>query len=144
VRTHVEEIEVYELTGDAEERLAKAKSSSDPMKFYNALLEEGVPEKIGGKDADEVLPEMLVGDREAVVLGIREATFGSASTEAEVFCPECGEDFVAHMVQESDIPERAALGRPRSSRSPCARVGRPSVRLPVGADQNEYHEGPRR
>jgi hypothetical protein len=136
----VEEIEVYELTGDAEERLAKAKSSSDPMKFYNALLEEGVPEKIGGKDADEVLPEMLVGDREAVVLGIRKATFGSRVDLGKVFCHECGVPFEAHIDLE-DIPERA-LKSDRVFDVTLRRGGKAKVRLPVGADQNAYLKDP--
>lgn len=131
----VTEIEVMELTGESEERLAKASTSDDQMRFYNTLLEEGVPEKIGGKPSSEILPKMIVGDREALLLAIREATFGP-TMEIPVFCSSCREAFLAE-VNVSDVPTRD-LTSDIVFEVPLRKGGKARVRLPNGADQTAY------
>lgn len=131
----ITEVEVRELTGTSEERLAKTRASNDPMRFYNTLLEEGTV-SVGGKDPAPYLSEMLVGDREALVLGIREATYGSTIELPPAFCDECREEFEAE-IEVSDIPIRP-LTSDTTFTVKLRDGGRATVRLPNGADQTAY------
>ena len=128
----ITEVEVRELTGEDEERLAKAKTSSDPTKFYQTLLECGTVD-IGGKDPEDVTPGMLVGDREALLLGIRKATYGPEIELGEVYCVECDEAFEGS-IDVDDIPIRPLKGE-TTFEVKLRKGGKAQVRLPVGADQ---------
>jgi hypothetical protein len=128
----VTEVEVRELTGEDEERLAKAKTSSDPTKFYNTILESGTV-SVGGKDPEDVLPNMLVGDREALFLGIRKATYGPDVEMGDIYCAECDEEFEGS-VSVDDVPVRPLKGETTFG-VPLRKGGKATVRLPVGADQ---------
>ena len=69
---------VRELTGKDEEALARASQSLNPFHFVNTLLECGVV-RFGQEDESEtrqLLKEALIGDRDALILGIRRATYG--------------------------------------------------------------------
>lgn len=131
----VTEVEVTELTGVSEERLDKARASSDRMRFYNTLLEEGVV-SVGGKNALDYLPDMLVGDRETLILGIRKATYGSEIELDTTYCPECREDFDA-VIDVKDIPVRP-LTSETTFEVKLRKGGKAVVRLPVGSDQSAY------
>jgi hypothetical protein len=131
----ITEVEVMELTGLSEERLAKARTSGDPMRFYNVLLEEGVPDTIGGRPAAEVLSKMFVGDREAVLVGIRTATYGE-DVELRLFCPTCTEGFDTNL-SVHDIPSREMVGD-TSFDVPLRKGGKARVRIPDGSDQTAY------
>lgn len=128
----ITEVEVQELTGEDEERLAKAKTSNDPTKFYQTLLACGVV-SIGGKDPEDVTPNMLVGDREALLLGIRKATYGSEIELGDIFCAECNEEFEGS-VDVDDIPIRPLRGE-TTFEVKLRKGGKAKVRLPVGDDQ---------
>jgi hypothetical protein len=135
----ITEVEVQELTGEAEERLAKARTSNDPMRFYNTLLEEGIA-SVGGKSPEEVIGQMLVGDRETILLGIREATYGPEIELGTAFCEECREEFDA-TIEVKDIPIRP-LESETTFTVPLRKGGKAKVRLPEGADQTAYLKDP--
>lgn len=98
----VQEATVRELTGADEEALAKAAS---PSRFINVLLERGVV-KIGDEAANSgLLRNLLVGDRDALVIGIRRATFGNDVELVAVPCANCSE-IVDLTIELSDIPVR--------------------------------------
>jgi hypothetical protein len=88
------DFEIRELTGVAEERLAKvlAKRSSGATNIpfvYRTILEEGLV-SIGGRPLDEHMARnLLVGDRDYLLMKIRIATYG-ADYEATIVCPKCG------------------------------------------------------
>lgn len=128
----ITEVEVRELTGEDEERLAKAKTSSDPTKFYQTLLECGVVD-IGGKPTEDITPSMLIGDRESLILGIRKATYGSEIELGDIFCAECNEEFEGS-VDVDDIPVRPLKGE-TTFEVKLRKGGKARVRLPVGDDQ---------
>jgi hypothetical protein len=84
--------EVRELNGRDEEAIGKAGGGA---KAYAAILSRATV-SIGGEPAnDKMLNSLLLGDRDALMLGIWKATFGN---EAELpgFCASCNEvKFVA-------------------------------------------------
>jgi hypothetical protein len=74
---HIDSAEVRELTGADEEHLARL---GDTAHFKTALLERGVVSLGDAPATKELLNELLVGDREALLLAIRIATFGPELT----------------------------------------------------------------
>jgi hypothetical protein len=128
---------VRELTGADEEAIARASVSLNPFHFLNVLLECGVA-RIGDQPKSktkELLKQMLVGDRDALIIGIRRATYGDTIEQEKWVCPECeGESDLS--IPLDDIPVRK-LDSPADAEFDVAlRKGRTArVRLATGADQ---------
>jgi hypothetical protein len=79
--------EVRELTGKDEEFIAK---SGTVAKAFTTILNRATV-KIGNTDASErILDDLLGGDRDALMVGIYKATFGSVA-EIGAYCNGCGE-----------------------------------------------------
>lgn len=79
------EVEVRELNGTDEEALSKIDTL---VKMWSTILTRGVV-KIGGVPVNEgMLDDLLIGDRDALILGIYKATFGNLSN-IEAFCTGC-------------------------------------------------------
>jgi hypothetical protein len=135
--------QVRELTGADEEAIARASISMNPFHFINTLLERGVVQ-VGDqpkKKTRELLKRLLVGDRDALIMGIRNATYGD---EIEVtnlngddwICPEC-ETSSQLTIQLEDIPVREHQGAPGEHEFEVElRKGRVAkLSLATGADQ---------
>jgi len=132
--------EVRELTGEHEEILARAAQAvpGNVFHFMNALLECGTV-RIGTEEPGstrKLLKNLLVGDRDALIIGIRKATYGDDIEIEKWVCPNCGEssDLVVPL---ADIPVRE-LGSIRENQVftlPLRKGRTAEVRLATGADQ---------
>ncbi len=92
--------EVRELTGADEEMVSKTGSTS---KALNALLERGLI-KLGTEDVTrDHLDTLLAGDRDAILIGIRCATFGRDLT-LNVKCPNCNTSQTTVIDLVDDVP----------------------------------------
>lgn len=136
------EAEVQELTGAHEESLAKARTSGNAAKYVNTLLQCGVV-AIGEKPVtNNDLASLLQGDLDALILGIRRATFGD---EFEVFgaeCPECGaqSDITLNL---GDIPMKELEDPEQREFKVELRKGRKAIiKFPTGAVQTEIYKKP--
>lgn len=137
-----QDAEVRELTGEHEEKLAKARLSNNAAKYVNTLLLCGTV-SVGDKDATPALLETLLqGDLDMLILGIRRATFGDDFEVYEVECPHCKElnDLELNLkdipVKELDDPEtREFLIDIRKGR-------KVKIQFPTGAVQNEIFKSP--
>lgn len=102
----VRNVVVRELTGEDEEALARAVRGGNFFHYIDTLLERGTV-AIGNHreqaDVRKQLKSLLVGDRDAVVLGIRRATYGDDIEIKDWICPSCGEESNISMTVE-DIP----------------------------------------
>lgn len=144
----VTQVEVRELTGEHEETLARAIQAQPGsiVHFVNVLLECGTV-RFGTEDpakTPELLKQALVGDRDALVMGIRRATYGDTIDIEGWQCPECGNDSDL-AVPLSDIPVRV-LEHPVKDISfdvPLRRGRTAEMRLANGADQSAVFENPR-
>lgn len=99
--------EVRELTGEDEESLARASQSSNPFHFLDRLIKCGVV-RIGDlteAETEAAIPELLVGDRETLILGIRRATYGDEFKVERWNCPKCGVEATLEM-EIDNIPSR--------------------------------------
>lgn len=133
----VQDAEVRELTGADEEALEKARVGGNPAKYINTLLQCGVV-SVGSHTATQsILDELVQGDLDALLMGVRRATFGDDFEVFGVVCESCGEsnDLSLNLkdipVKELDDPSvRDFLVPLRKGRS--ARV-----QFPTGAVQTE-------
>ena len=132
-----QDAEVQELTGEHEEKLAKARVANNAAKYVNTLLLCGTV-SVGGKPITQgLLDSLLQGDLDMLVLGIRRATFGDEFEVYEIECPHCQElndlelDLKSIPVKELEDPEtREFLIDLRKGR-------KAKIQFPTGAVQNE-------
>jgi len=92
--------EVQELTGADEEAIQKAGSTG---KALNVLLQRGLV-KLGSRDVTkDDLDNLLSGDRDTILIGIRRVTFGD-ELGLRVRCSSCSteQDVSVHLV--NDVP----------------------------------------
>lgn len=134
----IKTVQVKELTGEDEEALARASQSMNPFNFLDRLLKCGVV-KIGEEptsETEKLLGQMLIGDREALILGIRKATYGEDLEIDEWTCPNCGAKASLSM-ELSDIPV-TKMDDPLNDATfkvPLRKGGFALVNLASGSDQ---------
>lgn len=126
---------VRELNGYDEEALAAVSAAGTPFKIFETLLMRGVV-SVGGEPMSRKLAgELLIGDRELLILGIRRATFGSDVEFERLPCPHCEElvDLTVHLDTVPTVrledPERIEYEVPLRGGATAV------VRLPDGRDQ---------
>jgi hypothetical protein len=139
----IREVEVCELTGAHEEALARAKLSNNPARFVSTLLQCGVVSVGGEEPSRDLLLQLLVGDRDALLIGIRRVTYGDEIELEDSKCPFCGEGY-GLTVTLDDIPT-VKLSDPALDAmftTELRRGRRALVRLPNGADQEAVMANP--
>jgi hypothetical protein len=132
----IQDAEVQELTGEHEEKLAKARTANNVAKYISTLLQCGTVSIGDKKVTPEILDSLIQGDLDMLILGIRRATFGDEFEVFEVDCPHCRElsDITMNLkdipVKELDDPEirefTIDLRKGRQAR----------IQFPTGAVQN--------
>jgi hypothetical protein len=131
---------VRELTGEDEEKLYKSLASNNSFHFINTLLECGTV-KIGDEPESEtkaLLKNLLVGDREQIILGIRRVTYGDQVTVINFKCRECEGTTAQITFEISDDITVKKLTHPRDEIEFDVKLRKGSVarvRLPNGSDQ---------
>lgn len=130
-----DEATVRELTGRDEEHLGKDSSTSNWARFISELLGCGV-ETIGGEPATKKrLDQLLIGDRDLLIMKVRQVTYGD-TLEMHVRCPHCSHEFDILYSFEADVPVRKLEGG--VVQKVDLRNGRwAEVRLPNGEDQQQ-------
>jgi hypothetical protein len=137
----VHDVEVRELTGAHEERLAKAKESGDMSRYMQTFLECGVA-KVGDQDASPaLLRQLLLGDRDYLLLQIRVATYGDEIEYGEWVCPHCKEQSELTL-EVADIPIGKMTEEDRQFDVLLRKGGHATVRLPNGDDEAEILADP--
>lgn len=125
--------EVRELTGEDEEKLARTK---DVAGLKSRLLELGVT-RLGDTEppSRDMLDALLIGDRDFLILKIRQATYGD-EIELSVTCPTCAGSQEIIYSLEDDVPIKELDGTPEFDVN--LRNGRvATVTLPCGADEQD-------
>ena len=125
---------VRELTGADEEALARAQVSGSFARMMTTMLTCGTVRVGELYPTTELLEGLLTGDRDALFLAIRIATYGP-ELDTSGQCPHCGGTFEI-TIRLDELPIRS-LRDPVADRSftvPLRRGGTALVRLPTGAD----------
>jgi hypothetical protein len=130
----IQAAEVRELNGRDEEFIAKASSI---VRAFSTILNRAVV-NIGGKPvSEEQLDGMLIGDRDALLLGIFKATFGKTA-ELSVYCTGCQDVKAVEVDVDRDIQTKI-LVNPLDDRifTVKGKTKEYLVGLPDGATQRE-------
>lgn len=128
---------VKELTGSDEEALSKALKANNGFHFMDTLLSRGVTSVDGKPATPDVLKNMLLGDRDELLIQIRCATYGEDYELDGWTCPHCGgiSDLRFNLVRDIErIPLDAFEGEPGFEIG-MRRGAKALVRFPSGADQ---------
>jgi hypothetical protein len=139
---------VKELNGFDEEKIFRAWSSSNIAHVFNVILECGV-ESFEGAPEDEtakLLKELVIGDRDALLLGIRCATYDDLVEVEDWACPECGEpvDLTLNLREDVEYKKTDEPATAMRFDVPLRKGGKAVVRLPNGEDQEAAGEDPKR
>ncbi|CAB4123507.1 hypothetical protein UFOVP46_25 [uncultured Caudovirales phage] len=130
----IKTVEVRELNGRDEELITK---TSNIGRLFSTILSRGTV-SVGALKADEnILDNLLAGDRDAVLLGIYKATFGS-TTELESFCQGCQDYKTVEVDIDRDIKSKVLVD-PVKDRvfTVYGKSHEYTVILPNGATQRE-------
>jgi hypothetical protein len=128
--------DVRELTGADEEALAKPEVTKSLGRFTQLLLQRGVT-RIGPFENpnNNLLGSLLVGDRETLLIAIRQATYGT-NLEMSVDCPACVEKLDLQYDISKDIPIKPMEDPFNRSFIYTTKDGRDIIaNLAVGTDQ---------
>lgn len=135
---------VKELTGRDEESLARASQSFNLFHFFDRLLSCGVI-KLGNNpdiNLETTLRQLLIGDRAALILGIRQATYGDKIEISKWTCEHCGNEASLAM-EVSDIPmKKLDPLEDTIFEVELRKGGHAKVRLANGEDQLDIMEKP--
>jgi hypothetical protein len=126
-------VEVKELNGRDEEYIAKVANTN---KMYNAILNRGTAAIGDLTVTNDLLGRLLLGDRDAIMLGIFRATYGN-EVELGAWCKGCGNYHLVTVNVTTDIKTKALLD-PVNDRTFTVK-GRTKeylVTLPTGVTQN--------
>lgn len=138
----ITEVQVRELTGDDEEALARVTSPQNynPFRYVDTLIECGTVSVGDAKDTKRALRDLLIGDRDAILMGIRRATYGNDIKLPGWICPVCEQ--TADLAMElDDIPVRELKNLDEVVFDVELRRGRKArVRLSTGHDQAAIFE----
>lgn len=97
--------EVRELTGRDEELIGKGGGA---IKAYATILRQATV-SIGGEPVtDQILDSLIIGDRDALVLGIYRATFGN-EVELPGFCAQCADFKNVAVNIDRDVPVKVLV-----------------------------------
>lgn len=134
--------EVQELTGEHEEKIAKVRTSNNPAKYIQTLLQCGTVAIGDTKATPEILDSLLQGDLDMLILGIRSATFGDELEIFNIECPHCGDSNDVKL-KMSDIPvKKLEDPETRLFEIPLRKGRKAKMSLPTGALQQELFKKP--
>lgn len=129
---------VRELTGEDEERIAKAAKSKNPIDYVDALLIAGTETLGPGTATPALLESLLIGDRDTLLLAIRRATYGDHLVFREVTCPACDAVFDTDIDLAEEVPIKESDG---VGPIPVAlRNGTALIRPATGRDQRAVYD----
>ena len=129
--------EVRELNGADEESIARSGSTGRAL---STMLQRGLVSLGMDSTSKEDLDTLLSGDRDAILIGIRRATFGH-DIGFDVTCPSCRTAVSVVIDLNTDIPVKT-LNDPVEDRTWVyeSKLGPVVVGLPTGATQRKLLE----
>lgn len=103
-------VRVRELNGEDEEELARPYQRTI-AKYVDTIINRCVVDMAGTTPTPSLTGDLLLGDRDAIVLQVRALTFGN-TVEMPLQCPHCQFEFRINLDIEKDIPVKELPGRP--------------------------------
>lgn len=125
--------EVRELNGADEEAIAKAPNVG---RVLITVLERGIVSIGPHRITKEILDELLAGDRDALLLAIRRATFGDTVTY-EITCNKCGAEQDVKIDLKDDLDVVTMTDPTERTFTVKCRTGEVTCSLPTGRVQRD-------
>lgn len=127
-RGELRKAEVRELTGEDEEYLSKGRARHDRI---NRLVERGTV-SLEGEDVDEsIVRAMPMGDRDALMVAIRRATYGD-DVDLDLICNSCQAENNITVNLATEIETISGEDR---AEVPLRKGGVAVIRWPTGEDE---------
>ena len=129
---------VREMNGFDEEALARLSINTNVAVYVTELLSRCVEDLGGQKPTKEDMRYLLIGDRDALAIGISKATYGPKVDKLQLTCQKCGEksDLVIDLDEDvKTIPLKDP--KQRTFQVPLKR-GSAEIELLLGKDQEEF------
>ena len=129
--------EVRELNGADEETIARSGTTGRALA---TMLQRGLVSLGMDSTSKEDLDTLLSGDRDAILIGIRKATFG-VDIEFDVRCQHCNAEQTSVVNLDTDVPVKS-LNDPVEDRKWVyeSSIGPVTLTLPTGAVQRRLLE----
>ncbi len=134
----VTEARCRELNGYDEERLSRVDPFKNAALYLTELLTLGVEDLGGQKPTKDVLRSLLIGDRDALMLGVRQATYGN-DVEFKLSCTVCDNESLIQVQIDPDVSViKLADPLVREFDVKLRKGGNARVRLLTGEAQEAY------
>jgi hypothetical protein len=132
---------VQELDGRAEEAMAAATKSLNPIDLIDSIIMGGL-ESLDGAAVQSVgdVHRLIAGDRDALLLLIRRCTYGE-ELELGVTCQRCGHRFDATIDLGTEVPITPLTSDPIFPFT-LRHGGQVTLRLATGGDQHKAFANP--
>lgn len=130
---------VRELNGFDEERMSRTDRDKNGAVYITELLSLAVEELDGSKPSKDVIRKLLIGDRDALVLGIRKASYGS-HLQFKLTCDACGNESDVDIDIDEDVPVKKLEDPHIRTYDVELRDGMASVALLNGAAAEAFSE----
>lgn len=130
----LKEAEVRELTGVDEEVLGRIPLDK-PERFFATILKQGVVRVGEQKATPELLDELLIGDRDLLLLAVRRVTWGEHVRNG-VYCGKCDEVYEYLFSVTDDVPTKSLDESERSFTVQISKGRTVQMHLPNGRTQS--------
>lgn len=132
---------VRELTGEDEEDMYRTDKTGNPLVRNDVAMTDKVLSRCVVELGDTGKPASIteieaafMGDRDALMLGVRRATYGD-TLETPIICWSCKTELVAEIDLDEDIEVHTLPGRPRTFDVALRNGVTATVRFIIGLDQ---------
>lgn len=132
-QTFLTTAEVRELNGYDEEKLGRIPRTA-PGRLLSAILEQGTVMIGHRKATSQLMDGLLVGDREALLLAIRIATYGK-DLEFTLECPFCAREQDVSLDLKEAVPVVKLENQSDRNFEVELKVGTATCGMPTGKDQ---------
>jgi T4 bacteriophage base plate protein len=131
---------VRELNGYDEEKLSRLLSADNPATYVTEMLFLATEDLGGQKPSKDDLRSLLIGDRDALWLGIRIASYGP-EVEYNLTCTECDAESAVFINLNEDIPIKELEDPYKQGYDVELRHGVARIKLLDGYAQEKTSEG---
>jgi hypothetical protein len=136
----IDQVRVRELTGYDEEKLSRLDSNANVAVYLTELLDLAVEDIDGRKPTKDDIRNLLIGDRDYLMLAVRKVTYGP-TIDFKINCSVCGNDSIATVDIDDDVEIIGLEDRTQRKFTVHTRHGEVTIKMLNGRDQEMYLGG---
>jgi hypothetical protein len=136
----IDQARVRELNGYDEEKLSRVNANENVAVYLTELLSLAVEDIDGQVPQKDDLRNLLIGDRDSLMLAIRKATYGP-EIEFKILCTVCGNESLATVNIDEDVEVINLEDKNVRRFTVQTRRGNVTIKMLNGRDQEMYLGG---